>query len=215
MTLSNTTITWVRYLKWTEARRFVQQFGLTTNEALKFYIIGPLWWESTGDRWIPLKRTSNAECVFMSWYIHIFALLFVTGRRWLDIGNFTQNKQLMWCWCHTSCYYLFRPHYSNVIMSATASHITDTSIVYPTVCSGEDQGKHQNSLSLAFVRGIHRSQVNFPHKRPVKWTQFPVDDVTWAHYFDINHKPDKTKPLKGTYIESRYLQGDKVTQRHH
>ena len=26
-----------------------------------FYITGPLWWESTGDRWIPLTKVSNAE----------------------------------------------------------------------------------------------------------------------------------------------------------
>ena len=29
-------------------------------------------------------------------------------------------------------------------------------IVYSTVCSGTDQRNHQNSSSLAFVRGIHR-----------------------------------------------------------
>ena len=38
---------------------------------------------------------------------------------------------------------------------------------YSTVCSGADQRKHQSSASLAFVRGIHRSPVNSPHKGPV------------------------------------------------
>ena len=47
-------------------------------------------------------------------------------------------------------------HYSNVIMSTITSQITGVSIVYPTVCSGADQRKHQSSTSLAFVRGIHR-----------------------------------------------------------
>ena len=32
------------------------------------------------------------------------------------------------------------------------------------LCSGPDQRKHQSSTSLAFVRGIHRSPVNSPHK---------------------------------------------------
>ena len=54
--------------------------------------------------------------------------------------------------------------YSDVIMSTTASQITGVSFVYSTVCSGIDQRKHQSSASLAFVRGIHRSPVNSPHK---------------------------------------------------
>ena len=57
--------------------------------------------------------------------------------------------------------------YSDVIMSAMASHIIDVSIVYSTVCSGVDQRKYQSFASLAFVRGIHRWSVNFPHKGPV------------------------------------------------
>ena len=39
--------------------------------------------------------------------------------------------------------------------------------VYPTVCSGANQRKHQSFASLAFVRIIHRWPVNFPHKGPV------------------------------------------------
>ena len=37
--------------------------------------------------------------------------------------------------------------------------------------------KHQSSASLAFVRGIIRSSVNFPHKGPVTRELFPFDDV--------------------------------------
>ena len=47
-------------------------------------------------------------------------------------------------------------HYDDVIMSTMASQITSLTIVYSTVFSGADQGKHQSSASLAFVRGIHR-----------------------------------------------------------
>ena len=47
-------------------------------------------------------------------------------------------------------------HLSDVIMSAMATQITDASIVYSAVCSGEDQRKHESSASLAFVKGIHR-----------------------------------------------------------
>ena len=51
----------------------------------------------------------------------------------------------------------FTNHDSDVIMSAMASQITVVSRVYSTVCSGADQKKHQNSTSLAFVRGIRES----------------------------------------------------------
>ena len=82
-------------------------------------------------------------------------------------------------------------HYNDVIMSAMASQITSLKIAYSTVCSGADQRKHQSSPSLASVRGIHRSPVNFPHKRPVTRRMFPFDDVImWtrhvAHGVTIN-----------------------------
>ena len=68
-------------------------------------------------------------------------------------------------------------HYNDVIMSSMASQFTGVSIVCSTVCSGADQRKHQSSVSLAFVRGIHRWPVNSPHKGPVTRTMFPFDDV--------------------------------------
>ena len=40
--------------------------------------------------------------------------------------------------------------------------------------------KHQSSASLAYVRGIHRSPVNSPHKWPVTRKMFPSDDVTMS-----------------------------------
>ena len=62
-------------------------------------------------------------------------------------------------------------------MSEIASQITCISIVCSTSCSDADQRKHQNSASLAFVRGIHRWPVDSPHKGPVAWKMFPFDDV--------------------------------------
>ena len=41
-------------------------------------------------------------------------------------------------------------------MGRIASQITSLTIVYSTVYSDADQRKHQSSVSLAFVRGIHR-----------------------------------------------------------
>ena len=64
-------------------------------------------------------------------------------------------------------------HYDDVIMSAIASQITCLTSVY----SGADQRKHQSPTSLAFVRGIHQSLVNSPHKGPLTRKMFPFDDV--------------------------------------
>ena len=68
-------------------------------------------------------------------------------------------------------------HYIDVIVGAMASQITSLTVVYSTVYSGADQRKHQSSASLAFVRGIHRGPVNYPHKWPVARKMFPFDDV--------------------------------------
>ena len=68
-------------------------------------------------------------------------------------------------------------HYDDVIMGQIASQITSLTIVYSIVYSSTDQRKHQSSVSLAFVRGIHRGPVNSPHKGPVTRKMFPFDDV--------------------------------------
>ena len=54
-------------------------------------------------------------------------------------------------WIHTN-------HYNDVIMTTYASQITSLALVYSTVYSDADQGKHQSSASLAFVWGIHRDR---------------------------------------------------------
>ena len=64
-----------------------------------------------------------------------------------------------WPICHSNS-----THYSDVMMGAMASQITNLAIVYSTVYSWTDQRKYQSSTSLGFVRGIHRWPVNSPHK---------------------------------------------------
>ena len=54
-------------------------------------------------------------------------------------------------------------------------------LFYSAVHSGADQRKHQSSALLTFVRGIHRSPVNSPHKGPVTRKMFPIDDVIMIH----------------------------------
>ena len=72
-------------------------------------------------------------------------------------------------------------------MRAMASQIISLKIVYSTVYQGADQRNHQSSASLAFVRGIHRSPVNSPHKWPVMRKMFPFDDVTMVIQMTIRH----------------------------
>ena len=62
-------------------------------------------------------------------------------------------------------------------MGTIVSQITSLTIAYSTVYSDIDQRKHQSSVSLAFVWGIHRGPVNSPHKWPVVQKMFPLDDV--------------------------------------
>ena len=78
----------------------------------------------------------------------------------------------------------FTGHYNDVIMSGMASQINSFRIVYSRIYSGADQRKHQSSVSLAFVRGIHQWPVNSPHKGLVTWKMFPFDDVIMI--FTIN-----------------------------
>ena len=80
-------------------------------------------------------------------------------------------------------------------MSVMASHVTGVSFVCSVVCSGADQRKHQSSASLAFVRGIHRSPVNSPHKGPVTRKMFPFDDVIM---FNLQNTPD-ISPVRTRY----------------
>ena len=70
-------------------------------------------------------------------------------------------------------------------MSAMASQITGVSMVCSTACSGAGQRKHQSSTSLVFVRGIHRSPVNSPHKGPVTRKCFQLMTSSWLIYIVI------------------------------
>ena len=75
-------------------------------------------------------------------------------------------------------------HYNDVIMGAIASQTTSLSIIYPTIYSDADQRKHQSSMSLAFVWGIHRAQ------RASNAEKFSFDDVIM-----IPHKICTQRPI--------------------
>ena len=91
-------------------------------------------------------------------------------------------------------------------MGATASQITSPTIAYSTVYSGADQRKHQSSASLAFVRGIHRSPVNSPHKWPVTRKMFSFDDVIMSTaLFGSDHSAVEERADGPRAIYSRHV----------
>ena len=105
-------------------------------------------------------------------------------------------------------------HWNDVIMSSIASKITSLMFVYPTVYSGADQRKHQSSASLAFVREIHRSPVNSPHKGPVTRKCFHLMTSSCflesaPHRFStahIHHDLGVCKYCKSSYSPSAVLE---------
>ena len=129
----------------------------------------PLYWPFVGriNRWIPLTKASE---------IWIFLCL-----------NKRFGKQIetpvIWDAIVLIMTSLFAKHYSDLIMGAMASQITNLSSVYSTVYWGTDQRPHQSSASLAFVWGIHRWSVNSPRKWPVTRKVFPFDDVIMINGF--------------------------------
>ena len=68
-------------------------------------------------------------------------------------------------------------HHNDVTMGAIAPQITSLTIIYSTVYSDANQGKHRSSASLTLVWGIHRWPVNSPLKGPVTRKMVPFDDV--------------------------------------
>ena len=117
---------------------------LTIKETSWLSISWPLWGESS-DRWVLLRKASNLESVFMSWRLHadnistttsaiLLDTVFCTLLRWEDLRMDFVNKNAM-----------LRLH--------TKQNKNDDVIKW----------KHSPGY-LTFVRGIHRSQVNSPHK---------------------------------------------------
>ena len=116
----------------------------------------------------PWRRTENFLLIFLQFYVYDLRFkawgpttFWLSFKHWL----LRQNKATQDC------------HYSNVIMGDMASQITSISTVCSVVCSGAHQRKHQSSVSLAFVMGIHRWPVDSPHKGPVMRKMFPFDDA--------------------------------------
>ena len=113
--------------------------------------------------------------------------IFVSGIHLWPVDPSSHNGPTLW-----NVYpAIVSSHYNDVIVGTMASQIPSLTIVYSAVYSGADQRKHQSSASLAFVRGIHRSPVNSPHKWPVTRKMFPFDDVIMVLERPVTHIMNK------------------------
>ena len=92
-------------------------------------------------------------------------------------------------------------------MSAMASQITSLTIVYSTTYPGTDQRKYQSPASLAFVRKIHQSPVNSPHKGPVTRKMFPFDDVIMILHYGCYISSGLPHQYKVSYDKQASLSG--------
>ena len=148
------------------------------------------WWEWRRNWWSvdSPQRASNAESVsfLFQMIMTILTSLFAVNRH-AGLVAYSINIEHAWGRCQPVClhrHYILIWHYNDVIMSMMTSQITSPTLVYSSVYSDADQRKHQSSASLSFVRGIHRGPVNSPHKWPVTWKMFPLDDVI-MHKFEL------------------------------
>ena len=125
------------------------------------------------------RATSTAFICFANISVYLDVThksISVTKRRRYDSSKVYPMRQICIHWCER----LLRiPIWNNngVIMSAMVSQNTSLAIVYSSDYSGTNKRKHQSPAPQAFVRGIHRSPGNFPHKGPVTRKMFLFDDV--------------------------------------
>ena len=105
-------------------------------------------------------------------------------------------------------------HYNDVRMSTMASQITSLTIIYSPVYSGKNQRKHQSSVSLVLVRGIHRWSVNFPHKGSVTWKMFPFDDVIMKRQRHRQNQGQTSREIKQSNTHRDWLT-ETATMLHH
>ena len=97
-----------------------------------------------------------------------------------------------------------KPHYSDVIMSRWRLKSPASRLLTQSFIQTQIKEKHQSSASLAFVHGIHRWPVNFPHKGPVTRIFFHLMTSSWlaAKAYWIDH-PLNSSPPGAAYMHQR------------
>ena len=110
---------------------------------------------------MPVLNAFNTQifyCIFLHDICRKSTILLFLKLELCKINGTCRNIHFAFCRDKFLYRLIFPYHYDDVIMTTTASQITSLTIVYSTVYSDADQGKHQSSASLAFVWGIHRDR---------------------------------------------------------
>ena len=144
-----------------------------------------------------LRRTSMVSYNKVSLYDHKTLLFLIMHARAMchfqyycyilrilerSLLHCTKNARVLWFAFLVVDWYRSILQYSYVTVGAMASQITSISTVCPNICSGSHQRKYQSSGSLAFVRGIHRRQVDYPKKGPVTRKMLSYCDVIMVNF---------------------------------
>ena len=128
---------------------------------------GIMTWKNFKHYWPFVRGTTGYK-----WFVF-------TKRRYAEICVSFVATVWTSCWINSGVDSPMALQCSEIIISARASQITGASIVYPTICSGVDQGKHQSSASLAFVGGI--SPVT--DESPIEKTSNTENiSICWRHH---------------------------------
>ena len=99
---------------------------------------------------------------------------------WINSPKYLMHRIIISNWLILQ---LDKTHYSDVIMSAMASQITSFSIVYSTVCSDEDQRKHQSYASFSPVTGeFCPPRASNAEKVSIWWRH----RATWKRFYGEN-----------------------------
>ena len=92
-------------------------------------------------------------------------------------------------------------HYNDIIVSVMASQITSLTIVYLTVYSGTDQIKHQNSTSLAFMRGFPTQKPSNTQNISIWWSQYQKQKYLLFITITKNTYMNETYALPANWLE--------------
>ena len=96
-------------LQWPPECFFQQFVWANIKETSMVGVTGPLWRESTGDRWIPPQRASNAGSLSISWHHHVIRLegsvtsLWWFHSRYLSSNRLTQLDELTFAYNINMC----------------------------------------------------------------------------------------------------------------
>ena len=136
----------------TNVRKWKDKITLTL-EVVRYFVRSPVTGEFPSQRSVTRNFDVSFNLCLMDDWVS-------TTHEAGDLGRHRGHYDVivMEMFCEISSVMMFDDSITDVIMITIASQITSLTVVYSTVYSDADQRKHQSSVSLAFVWGIHRDR---------------------------------------------------------